>query len=189
MLLYAIGVRIWQYDITVNRYFVAVFGIWLTVVSIYFFLSKARLLFVLPASLSVAILLISIGPWSIHVLPDHRQFLRLTTYLEQANILQNGKVVPLVHPKDVPDALLQEIRNGIEGLCDFRSCTPEVTNLFEGKLVLSEESDQKGFPLQIQEKALSLLGIPEPTIVSYSDDSTTQYTLRSNTGVFPLNTI
>jgi hypothetical protein len=177
MLLYAIGVRIWQYDITVNRYFVAVFGIWLTVVSIYFFLSKTRLLFVLPASLSVAILLISIGPWSIHVLPDHRQFLRLTTYLEQANILQNGKVVPLVHPKDVPDALLQEIRNGIEGLCDFRSCTPEVTNLFEGKLVLS------------QEKALSLLGIPEPTIVSYSDDSTTQYTLQSNTSIFPLNTI
>jgi hypothetical protein len=59
MLFYAIGLRIQQYDITVARYLVVVFGIWLLVLSVYFFFSQQKRLLVLPMSLLVFTLLIS----------------------------------------------------------------------------------------------------------------------------------
>lgn len=62
MLGYAIYLRVAQYDLTMNRYFVVVFGIWLTIISLYYILSSAKSLRMIPASLLAAILIISIGP-------------------------------------------------------------------------------------------------------------------------------
>ena len=42
MLFYAIYLRIAQYDITMNRYFVVVFWLWLTIISLYYVISRAR---------------------------------------------------------------------------------------------------------------------------------------------------
>ncbi len=44
MLFYAIYLRIAQYDITMNRYFVVVFGLWLLSISLYFIISKRKYL-------------------------------------------------------------------------------------------------------------------------------------------------
>jgi hypothetical protein len=60
MLFYAIYLRIVQYDITVNRYFVVVFGLWLLGISLYYSFSKLKKLVFIPASLSIIILLISV---------------------------------------------------------------------------------------------------------------------------------
>lgn len=60
MLFYAIYLRIAQYDITMNRYFVVVFGIWLTIISIYYVVSQKRYLSVIPSSLVAIILIISV---------------------------------------------------------------------------------------------------------------------------------
>lgn len=89
MLFYAIYLRINQYDITMNRYFVVVFGLWLTVISLYYAVSKSRFLSFIPTSLLVIILIISVGPWSVYSLPLTRQYDRLVMNLEKANILQN----------------------------------------------------------------------------------------------------
>jgi hypothetical protein len=59
MLFYAIYLRIAQYDLTVNRYFVVIFGIWLLVTSLYFICSQRKLLLVLPATLALFAGLIS----------------------------------------------------------------------------------------------------------------------------------
>jgi hypothetical protein len=59
MLFYAIGLRIQQYDITVARYLMVVFGVWLVVLSVYFFFSQQKRLLMLPMSLLVFTLLIS----------------------------------------------------------------------------------------------------------------------------------
>jgi hypothetical protein len=59
MLFYAIGLRIQQYDITIDRYLVVVFGSWLLVLSMYFLCSKQKRLLVLPAMLCIFTLLIS----------------------------------------------------------------------------------------------------------------------------------
>jgi hypothetical protein len=63
MLMYAIILRINQYDLTMNRYFVVIFGIWLTIISLYFVFGKVKSLTVIPATLAGIALLISIGPW------------------------------------------------------------------------------------------------------------------------------
>ncbi len=63
MLTYAILLRINQYDLTMNRYFVVIFGIWLTIISLYFVFGKVKSLTVIPATLTIITLLISVGPW------------------------------------------------------------------------------------------------------------------------------
>jgi hypothetical protein len=60
MLFYAIYLRIAQYDITMNRYFVVVFGIWLSVISIYFIISKSKKLSFIPLILTIFTIIISI---------------------------------------------------------------------------------------------------------------------------------
>ena len=59
MLFYAIALRIQQYDVTISRYLVVVFGIWLLVLSGYFIFSRQKRLFAIPASLVIFVLLIS----------------------------------------------------------------------------------------------------------------------------------
>jgi hypothetical protein len=63
MLAYAIILRINQYDLTMNRYFVVIFGVWLTIISLYFVFGKVKSLTVIPATLAAITLLISVGPW------------------------------------------------------------------------------------------------------------------------------
>ena len=63
MLSYAIYLRIDQYDLTMNRYFVVIFGVWLAIISLYYILSRRKSLTIIPASLTIIALIISIGPW------------------------------------------------------------------------------------------------------------------------------
>lgn len=93
MLFYAISLRIYQYDITINRYFVVVFGLWLLGVSLYFVLSKYKYIAQIPASIALCSIVISVGPWSVYTLPENRQTERLKTLLTETNILQNGKII------------------------------------------------------------------------------------------------
>lgn len=60
MLFYAIYLRITQYDLTMNRYFVVIFGLWLFVVSLYLVLSRKKSLAIITASLTLISLLISV---------------------------------------------------------------------------------------------------------------------------------
>jgi hypothetical protein len=122
MLFYAIYLRINQYDITMNRYFVVAFGLWLTIISLYYVISRMRFLSFIPASLLVIILVISVWPWSVYSLPLTRQHDRLVRNLEKANILQNWIIVPLATAKDISKELSNEIHSGIIYVCDFGDC-------------------------------------------------------------------
>ena len=129
MLFYAIYLRIAQYDITMNRYFVVVFGIWLTIISLYYVLSTKRYLSLIPSSLVAIILIISVGPWSVYSYPLARQEVRLMNNLRTANILQDGKIVPLTNVRDISKELSNDIASGISYVCDFRDCKI-ITQLF-----------------------------------------------------------
>jgi hypothetical protein len=122
MLAYAIYLRIAQYDLTMNRYFVVIFGLWLVGISLYYVISKRKSLAIIPASLSLISLLISLGPWSVFSYPQDRQEARLMRNLEQAKILQDGKIVPLTSERDISKELSTEIAGGIEYLCSFDDC-------------------------------------------------------------------
>lgn len=122
MLFYAIYLRIAQYDITTNRYFVVVFGIWLLSISLYLVFSKKKLLAMIPAILTLFTLLISIGPWSVFALPESRQLTRLERNLTSAGILEKSTITPLSSYDAIDPELSGEIYDGIRYVCGFNNC-------------------------------------------------------------------
>jgi len=152
MLFYAISLRIWQYDITVNRYFVVVFGLWLSVISLYFIISKRKYIGYIPAILTLFSLIISIGPWSVYNLPENRQLKRLTQNLIEANILQGQEIVPLNDSKDISQELSGEIYDGIKYICNINDCSSikeifkEQYSKYEVQHKIDFEEDQELYP-------------------------------------------
>lgn len=122
MLFYAIYLRINQYDITMNRYFVVIFGVWLVIVSLYLLMSNKKSMSLVPASLALISFVISVGPWSVFHLPLNRQYDRLVLNLEKANILKNGVITPLKNTTDIDANLSRDIASGIEYVCGYSDC-------------------------------------------------------------------
>lgn len=91
ILFLAIGFRITDYGITINRYIIVLLGIWLTLVSLYFSLQKKNIKFI-PISLSVILLLMSFGPWSMFSVSERSQSKRLISLLEEHQIVMDNKV-------------------------------------------------------------------------------------------------
>ncbi len=123
MLFYALYLRIAQYDITMNRYFVIAFGLWLFGISVYFIVSKRKSLAIIVASLSLISILISLGPWSVFSFPLARQEARLMQNLETAKILKNGEIIPLADKNEISKELSGDIYSGISYLCGFDDCS------------------------------------------------------------------
>lgn len=145
MLAYAIWLRIAQYDLTMNRYFVVIFGLWLFLVSLYLLVSKKKSLAIITASLTLISLLISVGPWSVYSVPLERQYSRLLRNLESAKILQGGIITPLSSPKDISKEHSDDIYSGIDYACDFSECR-RIKELFAKELVtpsMKAEADWK----------------------------------------------
>lgn len=122
MLFYAIWLRIWQYDITTNRYFVVVFWIWLLSISLYYVISKKKSLSFIPALLTLFTIIISVWPWSVYTFPKTRQYNRLLTNLEIAKIIDGANITPLKEYEDIDNGLSKEIYSGIEYVCDYDNC-------------------------------------------------------------------
>ncbi len=123
MLFYAIYLRINQYDLTVNRYFVVVFGLWLLLTSLHFIFSKKKNLIAIPAWLALFIIIISIIPkYNVYSFPEERQSTRLEFNLIKATILQDWKIVGLNNYSDISEDLSKNIYSGINYLCDFHNC-------------------------------------------------------------------
>ena len=91
LLFLAIGIRIEEYGITLNRYLIVLMGIWLTFVAGYFILGK-RNIKVIPISLASIMILTSFGPWGMFGLSERMQVNRLENILIQAEILVDGKI-------------------------------------------------------------------------------------------------
>lgn len=122
MLFYAIWLRINQYDITTNRYFVVVFWIWLLFISLYFIISRNKSLSFIPALLTLFTILISVWPASVYNLPKTRQFERLLTNLEKAKIINWAEIIPLKNYEDITPELSKDIYSWIQYVCDYDNC-------------------------------------------------------------------
>ncbi len=142
MLFYAIGLRIGQYDLTMNRYFVVAFGIWLFIVSLYFIIRRSPLLAFIPAFLALVSFTISVGPWWVFSYPFARQEERLMRNLETAKILQNGKIVPLSSERDISKELSTDIASGIEYLCNFDDCK-RIKEIFPDQVRVAMEKSRQ----------------------------------------------
>lgn len=155
MLAYAIYLRVAQYDITINRYFVIIFWLWLLLISIYFILSSKKRLSVIISSLTLFTIIISIWPWSVYNLPEKRQYNILISNLEKAGIykdishaklptIKDWEIVPLKSYSDIDKDLSKQIASGIDYICDFDSCNKIIT-LFPDQYKKLEEKNRKDF--------------------------------------------
>lgn len=146
MLFYAIYLRIGQYDITVNRYFVVVFGIWLLCLSLYFIFSRKKFLAFIFFMLIDFIIIISIWPWSVYSLPESRQLQRLEQNLSEAWILDvsTWKITPLENKADIDKKLSENIYSWIDYLCDFDNCN-SIKSLFPKRYSELVVKDKKNF--------------------------------------------
>jgi len=91
MLFMAIGIRIGDYGVTINRYLIVLLGIWLSIVCGYFLVGQKNIKFI-PMSLSAILLLTSYGPWSIFSISESSQMGRLEKIFEQNNLVEEGKI-------------------------------------------------------------------------------------------------
>jgi hypothetical protein len=144
MLFYAIYLRISQYDLTMNRYFVVVFWIWLLVISLYYIFSSKKYLWVISFLLSVFVLIISIWPWWVYSLPEARQYDRLISNFEKAKILNNDTITPLKEYSDIDKSLSNDIYSWIEYVCEFNNCE-KIRKLFWNIISPEEEKRKKEF--------------------------------------------
>ena len=91
LLFLAIGMRLGDYGFTINRYFILVTGIWLTVICLYFLSGRNNIKFI-PLSLASLLLFISIGPWGVFTVSEKSQLSRLKAVLQEGAILKAGLV-------------------------------------------------------------------------------------------------
>jgi hypothetical protein len=92
LLFIAIGLRLDDYGITVNRYAIVVLGIWLSVVAVYFAVLRGENIKLIPVSLALMLALTSFGPWGMFAVGERSQVNRLEKLLTGAGILKDGKV-------------------------------------------------------------------------------------------------
>jgi Domain of unknown function (DUF4153) len=138
LLFFAIFLRLDDYGITLNRYVILMFGIWVSIVSVYTILGKINIRFI-PVSLVIILLLSSFGPWSMDSVPKNDQQKRLETILTQAGIMKDGKIIqemnwpkdsiPLIernitYPNDqkINDSLRREVISILQYLDQFHGC-------------------------------------------------------------------
>ena len=199
MLFYAIYLRIEQYDLTMNRYFVVIFGIWLLMTSLYFVISKRKSLLMITISLTLVSFIVSIGPWSVFTLPLERQYNRLILNLENAKILNNNTIYPLKNPQDINKELSNDIYSWIEYICDYSECSQSSKN----SKYLQFNANQKGYwpyPIDIDGEYAKIINVykdekntayyqsyPYPFITIDLDDNTLKYhKSENNIHILPL---
>lgn len=102
LLMFSIWVRISEYGVTINRYFVATLGVWLTGIVIYFILSKSKSIKVIPISLCIIILAVSFGPLGAFAVSERSQFGRFEEVLNINGMLdENNQIIPKKEGQEV----------------------------------------------------------------------------------------
>ena len=91
LLFIAIWLRINSYGTTINRYVIVVLGVWLSMVSFYFSIRKTNIKFI-PISLSIILILILFGPWSMFSISEKSQVNRFKKILVDHSILMNDSI-------------------------------------------------------------------------------------------------
>ncbi|MBU5292513.1 DUF4153 domain-containing protein [Anaerosalibacter bizertensis] len=93
MMFVSIGIRIREYGITENRYFVLVLGIWVLGIMIYFSAARKMKNIIIPISLSIIVLNAVFGPLSSFSISKYSQNKRFEEILVKNNMLYKGKIV------------------------------------------------------------------------------------------------
>lgn len=100
LLMFSIWVRISEYGVTVNRYFVATLGVWLSGMVIYFIFRKEHNIKVIPISLFAVAILISFGPLGAFEVSKRSQLDRIELLLQKNDLLAEDGTIKQVSDAD-----------------------------------------------------------------------------------------
>ncbi|AWW31409.1 hypothetical protein DN752_15475 [Echinicola strongylocentroti] len=92
----AIGIRISEYGITINRYLIVLLGVWLALTCFYFKLGFKSIKFI-PLSLASILLFSSFGPWGIFSVSERSQTRRLKALLRDSHLLEEDRATQEVN--------------------------------------------------------------------------------------------
>ncbi len=95
LLFVAIGTRISAYGVTIERYIVAMLGVWLAIITLYFIFSKTKNIILIPLTLSVFLFGSCFGPWGMFKVSERSQLKRLHVLLEKNGAFMGSKLVKL----------------------------------------------------------------------------------------------
>lgn len=104
MLAFSIYIRVSQYGITENRYFIVVLALWLLVNALYFLLSNVKNIVFIPMSLFVAAIFSGFGPWCAFSVSRDSQSARLVEITARYEMYQEALVLPLEKLKVMSDS-------------------------------------------------------------------------------------
>lgn len=93
LLMFSIWVRISEYGVTINRYFVATLGVWLTGIVIYFIFSNVKSIKVIPISLCIITLAVSVGPIGAFAVSERSQLGRFEQILTKNTMLSDSGII------------------------------------------------------------------------------------------------
>ncbi len=94
MMMFSLYLRISQYGITVKRYFVLALALWCVGVIVYFLVRAARIYQNIVIAAIVVMLITMYGPFNAFAISFNSQFGRLTTILEDDNMLVGNALTP-----------------------------------------------------------------------------------------------
>ena len=95
LLFFSIYMRVSQYGITINRYYIILLALWLTGMALYFLLSKKKNIKVIPMSLFFLALISAFGPLSSINVSVKSQMNRMESVAVKNKIWSEGKITPL----------------------------------------------------------------------------------------------
>ncbi|TJX14184.1 DUF4153 domain-containing protein [Tissierella creatinini] len=93
MMYMSIYQRIAQYGITENRYYIVLFGLWITAMMLYFILKRQLKNIIIPISLSIIVLVSVYGPISSYSISKLSQNNRINKILSDNGMLENGNII------------------------------------------------------------------------------------------------
>jgi len=199
MLFIAIGIRVEEYGLTVNRYIIVLMGIWLTFISFYFIFGFKSIK-IIPISLAIAMILASFGPWGMFSWSEQNQLNRLEKILTESGILVDGKIKNEVSWKksgetqliatstremnQLQKEKLQEVNSIINYLGNFHGLeslfpwiSAETAAYFKSLQITYPEPDQ----LMVETLGLKFLSSYYATMVSEETTSVyTEFSLEKN---------
>jgi hypothetical protein len=91
VLFLAVRVRINEYGITENRYFLIGLTTWLAAIAVYFLVSKKKNIKIIPITLFALTLLSIIGPWNAFNVAERSQMRIFDALVEKHKLLNNSK--------------------------------------------------------------------------------------------------
>lgn len=145
MLFISMGMRIGDYGVTENRYFVVAGGLWIMISMLYLvFRRKQARPIVIAISLSAIMVLSVLGPWSAYSVSRYSQNQRLIGFLETWQMLEDRK---LIRPND---NVSLEDRREISSILDYFKRNHGLTQVtaLPKDFQLSDMDRLMGFPYE-----------------------------------------